>query len=403
MGSGHLRTLGFARYLPAAGWKPIVLTAHAFAYPRADPIPAGVVPDDCPVHRAPALDVSRHLAIAGKYPAFLARPDRWASWWPGGVLCGLRLIRRHRVRAIWSTYPIMTAHRIARTLSRITHLPWIADFRDPVASSVSPANPHSVAAQFRMEADVMRDASAVTFTTPGAMRDYAQRYPGVPAGGRLHVIENGYDETAFQDLPEGPLPLDGRPVVLLHSGLLYPDGRNPLPFFTALARLNASGALSEKDVQVVLRASGSHAEYAREIERLGLARIVTLAPAISNHDALVEQAQADALLLFQGSRFNRQIPAKVYEYLRIGRPILALVDAQGDTAALLRNAGAATLFSMDDIDGISTGLPAFVEAVRDRSAPVAPSHLVPIYARSAGALQLAECLDAFAGVSRVAQ
>jgi len=37
---------------------------------------------------------------------------------------------------------------------------------------------------------------------------------------------------------------------------------------------------------------------------------------------------ADALLVMQASNCNAQIPAKIYEYLRAGKPILALTDPE---------------------------------------------------------------------------
>ena len=392
MGSGHLRTLGFARHLPAFGWDPVVLSARALAYPRTAPIAAQLIPEGCMTHRALAFDARRHFGIGGKYPGFLAQPDRWSSWWPAAVVQGMRLIRRHQVCAIWSTYPIMTAHCIARTLSRITGLPWVADFRDPVASSVEAENPYAVASQQRWERRVLQDASRVVVTTPGALRAFAGSYPAAHAEGRLAVIENGYDEIAFKGLPEPPSQ-PGRPLVLVHSGLLYADGRNPAPFFAALARLQANGTLGAADVHVVLRASGSEATYTREIERLGLGEMVTLAPPASNREALEEQARADALLLFQGPRFDRQIPAKLYEYLRIGRPIFALVGEHGDTAAVLRSTDSAEPVPIDDVDAIATRLPAFVRAVREGRAPVARRQAVMGYARSAGAARLAGMLD----------
>ncbi len=392
MGSGHLRTLGFARYLPAAGWKPIILSARARAYPRTAPVVADAIPADCVVHRAFALDASRHLAIAGRYPGFLAQPDRWASWWPAAVSSGLHLIRRHNVKAIWSTYPIMTAHCIARTLSHLTNLPWIADFRDPVATSVEPGNPYSFASQHRWERRVVTDAARVVLTTPGALRACAESYPVAHAQGRLALIENGYDETAFADLP-APTVSDRRPLVFVHSGMLYADGRNPLAFFEALARLAKSGSLGPQDVRIVLRACGSEATYEGEIERLGIGHFVTLEPPVPNRNALEEQARADALLLFQGTRFNRQIPAKVYEYLRIGRPILALADEAGDTAGLLRQSGGAMLVPMNDVDAIAATLPGFIRTIRSGNASKAHAEVVAGYARSRGAATLAQLLD----------
>jgi hypothetical protein len=393
MGSGHLRTLGFARHLPDFGWDPFVLSARPLAYPRTAPIAADAIPEGCVIHRALAFDAGRHFAIAGKYPGFLVQPDRWASWWPAAVIQGLRLIRRHQVHAIWSTYPIMTAHCIAHTLSRLTGLPWIADFRDPVSSSVSATNPYAVASQQRWERRVLRGAIRTIFTTQGALHDYAERYPEADRGGRLAVIGNGYEEAAFTDLPNAPARRDGQPLVLLHSGLLYPEGRDPVPFFHALARLKAGGLAGPERFKVVLRASGWEGRYQQDIDRLGIAEIVTLAPPVGNREALIEQAGADGLLLFQGSKFNRQIPAKIYEYLRIGRPIFALVPPEGDTASALRNTGGALVTPPEDIAGIARDLSEFVHALREGRAPHASPAVVGKHSRRAGAASLADLLN----------
>lgn len=393
MGSGHLRPLGFVRHLPELGWEPIVLSVNASALPRADAKNIRLIPDGCRVHRALALDVQRHLSIRGKYPGFLAQPDRWSTWWMSAVLHGLWLIRRHRITAIWSTYPIMTAHCIAHTLNRMTGLPWIADFRDPVASSVEAGNPFSVAAQLRCEQRVLARANRIVFTTTGAMHRYAGQYPQTFREGRMAVIANGYEETAFAGLPATTEHQSCRPLRLVHSGILYPDGRDPVPFFMALANLRAAGTLTENDVSIVLRASGSETIYAEEIRCRGLESMITLAPPVSNHEALLEQAEADALLLFQGSKFDHQIPAKVYEYLRIGRPIFALVGKGGDTEALLLDTGGAQLVALDDVPGIERGLMEFISALRDRRAPVASAAVVHGYSRHQGAAALAGLLD----------
>lgn len=393
MGSGHLRTLGFVRHLPSFGWEPIVLSANEGAYPRVQADNNQLIPSDCEVHRALALDVRRHLAVNGKYFGFLAQPDGWASWWFAAVAKGMLLIRRHHVDAIWSTYPIMTAHAIAHTLSRWTGRPWLADFRDPVKSSVEAENPFSVSSQQRVEQRVLARAQHVIFTTPGAMRSYAERFPSAFREGRLSVIANGFEESVFADLPPAARE-SGRPLRMVHSGLLYPDGRNPLPFFEALAGLKNSGMIADGDVEIVLRACGSEARYAVDLRRLGLDRMVKLAPPVSNRDALCEQAQADALLLFQGRKFDRQIPAKAYEYLRIGRPIFALVSESGDTAALLRETGAATTVAMDDTGAIREQLGRFMDALREGRASTADRNVVRRYSRFEGAAALAGLLDA---------
>jgi hypothetical protein len=385
--------LGFARHLPAAGWQPVILSARAGAYPITAPVEDGIIPDGCPVYRVLALDARRHLGIGGKYPAFLAQPDRWISWYPAAVIQGLRLIRRHRIAAIWSTYPIMTAHCIARSLSRMSGLPWIADFRDPVASSIEAGNPYLAASQWRWEGRVLRDAAQTVFTTESALEAYAQRYPEASEDNRLSVIANGYEEALFEDLPPRE---DSKPVgqlTLLHSGVLYRDGRDPVPFLTALARLKAKGAIDARNLKVVLRACGSYAMYADEVQRLDIADLVELPRRVSNREALVEQANADGLLLFQGEKYDRQIPAKVYEYLRIGRPIFALVGEQGDTAALLRKTGGAAQVPLHDTDAIEVRLSGFIAALRGGGAPRVSPEVAATYSRRAGAASLARLLN----------
>jgi hypothetical protein len=392
-GSGHLRTLGFARHLPAAGWQPVILSARASAYPITAPLEQGIIPEGCPVYRVLALDARRHFGIGGKYPGFIAQPDRWISWYPAAVLQGLRLIRRHRVAAIWSTYPIMTAHCIARSLSRISGLPWIADFRDPVSGSIESNDAALVASQLRWERRVVRDAARTVFTTESASHACAQHYPDVARDNRFRVIANGYDEVLCGDLPHPEKPETAGRLVLLHSGVLYREGRDPIPFLSALARLKKAGIINARNLKVVLRACGSYAVYASEAGRLEIADIVEIAPRLSNKEALAEQAKAHGLLLFQGEKYDRQIPAKVYEYLRIGRPIFALVGEKGDTAALLRQIGAAELVAMDDINAIEAGLKRFIAALREgRAARISPEVAIR-YSRRAGAESLAALLD----------
>jgi hypothetical protein len=139
--SGIQRTVRFARWLPELGWEPIILTAHPRAYEATVEDAANEVQPGMVVCRAFALDAARHLSIAGRYPDWLALPDRWSSWWLGAVPAGLSLIRRLRPDAIWSTHPLATAHRIGATLHRLTGLPWVADFRDPMAQDGYPRMP----------------------------------------------------------------------------------------------------------------------------------------------------------------------------------------------------------------------------------------------------------------------
>ncbi len=83
-----------------------------------------------------------------------------------------------------------------------------------------------------------------------------------------------------------------------------------------------------------------HEDFLRALtDKFGLAECIELLPPIPYKDAIDEMMRADVLLILQASNCNDQIPAKLYEYLRAKRPILALTDPLGDTAKVLGEVG----------------------------------------------------------------
>jgi glycosyltransferase involved in cell wall biosynthesis len=389
--SGIQRTLKFAQYLPAHGWQPLVLSAHPRAYPDAS---GETYAGPAEVTRAFAVDSARHLAIRGRYLRLLALPDRWVGWCLGAIPAGLRLVRRARCQAIWSTYPIASAHLIGLALRRLTGLPWIADLRDPMLDDAYPTDPWMRKAAAWVERQTVRHCTRAVCTTAGAVRSYRRRYPEIPPE-RFQLIENGYDEEEFAHAVPAPRP-PGGPFVLLHSGIVYPSERDPRPLFAALGRLRREGTLVPATFRLLLRAPVHEALLAALAREHGIGDIVEIAPALPYRAALAEMLAADGLLVLQAANCNEQVPAKLYEYLRAARPILALTDPGGDTAALMRAAAIDTVTALDDADAIAQILPRFVELAGSGRAPLAAPAFVQAQARSARAVQLAALLDAVA-------
>lgn len=396
--SGIQRTLKFSQYLEGSGWQPIMLSAHPRSYQSTSTDQVGEIPKQMPVHRAFALDTSRHLSIKGRYLGLLALPDRWVSWWLGAVPAGLKLIRKYRPDVIWSTYPIATAHLIALTLHRLTGIPWIADLRDPMTDATYPPNPLTRRVYRWIEKQTITHCAKAVCTTPGTVRLYRSRFSNIPAD-RFVLIENGYDEENFQNAETivATASSGNKPFVLVHSGIIYPSERDPVPFFKALAELSRQGHLSPGEFKVVLRAT-AHDEYlGKLIAQHGIGDLVTLAPPIPYRDALSEMLTADGLLILQASNCNNQIPAKLYEYLRAQRPILALTDAQGDTAQALRNAGIDTIAPLDSKDGIMQGLLHFLNLAKNNNAPIPSKEKVLANSRRSRTMELAKLLDEISG------
>jgi glycosyltransferase involved in cell wall biosynthesis len=358
--SGIQRTLRFVQHLPAFGWQPLVLTAHPRAYERSsddltNEIPAGTV-----IRRAFALDTARHLSLGGRYAGAMARPDRWVSWRFDAVRVGLQMIRKYRPDAIWSTYPIATAHLIGAELSQRTGLPWIADFRDPMAQDGYPADPKTWQQYRHIEENALRHAACSTFTTPSAAAEYKERYP--KAAARVHVLENGYDEETFTNAAAtyAPQALNPGAVTLLHSGIVYPSERDPSQLMVALRHLHDTGAVTPGQLKVRFRAAAAEDLLHRLAAEHGVQAYVEICPPVPYREALAEMLSADGLLVMQASNCNAQIPAKLYEYLRAGRPILCLSDPAGDTASVLRAAGIDAIARLDNSADIAALLVRFL-------------------------------------------
>ncbi len=392
--SGIHRTLSFCRYLPESDWQPLVLVPKARAYPRQSDDLLSKIPQDLVVKKTFALDAARDLAIMGRYLRWSAIPDQWASWWFSAVPAGLRMIKQYRPQAIWSTYPTSSAHMIAMTLQRISGLPWIADFRDPMIYESFPTEPVTRCSRSWLERKTVQNCTRAVFVTPSAQALYRERYPSLPDS-RFTLISNGYDEESFSSL-SGAVPAStdvNRPLLLVHSGLLEPQDRNPEPFFAALAKLLEQGSIQRKKLKIILRASGDTLLYQEQIKARGLSDVVTLEPHCSYRQALEEMLSADGLLVFQGPDCNRQIPGKIYEYIRARKPILSLVDMGGDTVQLLKTLGIDTYAKIDDAEHIAQALDRFVKLVGRGQAPVASEEDVLRFSRHHKAVELAELLD----------
>lgn len=393
--SGIQRTLRFVQHLPKFGWEPLVLSADPRAYERTSDDLLADIPSATVVRRAFALDTARHLSIAGRYVGAMARPDRWVSWKYAAVREGMRMIREFKPQVIWSTYPIATAHLIGAELQRRSGLPWIADFRDPMAQEGYPADPLTWQSYKAIEEHTLQTARFSTFTTPGAARSYLARYPVDRE--RVVVLENGYDEETFAsatNVGEARRSLHPGAITLLHSGIVYPAERDPTQLFEALGQLKASGAIKPGSLVVRFRAS-VHDELLQSLAaRYNIAEFIDCQPPVPYRQALAEMLDADALLVMQAANCNEQIPAKIYEYLRANRPILTLTDPQGDTATTLHQAGATDIARLDSVTDICSILLNFLEAIREGRATLPHQQAVAGASREGRTAQLVKLLDA---------
>ena len=359
--SGIQRTLSFCKNLATqTAWDTHVLTANPSAYVATSNEQMGDIPAKCSVIRSPCLDASRHLAVSGRYLQRTALPDNWSSWPLLGFFHGRRFIRKNGIDLLWSTYPIASAHKLASKLHKSTGIPWIADFRDPmvewddVSGQWYPDNEHLRIARLRVESIVARYAERTVFCTKSAREIFLDRYKNF-CPEKAHVISNGFDESIFSRVEAGGEATHANrtranTIRILHSGTLYPGSdRGPEGFLTAVKKYLDTKDESLPTLKVVLRATGFDLETEEIVNRLGLSDIVSIEQPIAYEAAIREMFEADILLVIQGQTSNPAIPAKMYEYIRVGKPILAAVDEYGETLKLAKELGVTTWANPTDV------------------------------------------------------
>jgi glycosyltransferase involved in cell wall biosynthesis len=242
----------------------------------------------------------------------------------------------------------------------------VADFRDPWARA--PWREDRFAFEKRawtiLERAIVTRADAVLFVTETNRRDFADCY-GETVASRFHVVPNGCDLADFDGLTAAPPPA-GR-FVLLHAGSLY-GARNPAPLLRALRNAIARGAIEPARVRLRfvgrVGVTGLHAA----VRDLGLEQVVEFASHVPRRVILQEMLDASALLVVQPVT-TVSVPAKLYEYMGAGRPVLALAEPGGETAEIIRRYNAGIAVHTEDEGAIERALIALMTG-GDSFAPV---------------------------------
>ncbi len=333
---GSFRLLGFARHLPNFGWRTVVVAPPKMPWEAVDPELMSLVPTETVIEHVPFPQgrILRSLA-----------PIR--GWLMGAWRGCLRAMKRQQPDAILTSGPPHEVHLLGLWLKRRYRLPWIADFRDPWITSNwvthrKSGEERSIRTRWlaREEHVVIREADVLIVNTPNTLKALSQVYP--EAREKMVVLTNGYDPERFETLPLSPLAHSQHPRVI-HTGQIY-GGRDPRPFLDAIRMLRDERSTNGRDIRVDffgnLTDDHRHYDLNTEIRQRGLEPIVHLGGQIPYAQSLSEMVRSDILLLLNCPGQKLGVPAKLYEYIGAGRPILALAEAESDTAWVLRECGA---------------------------------------------------------------
>jgi glycosyltransferase involved in cell wall biosynthesis len=240
---------------------------------------------------------------------------------------------------VYSTSPPLAVHLAALQLKYRRRIKWIADFRDPLYGNPF-RRQHGMPARVdrAMERAIFRRADIIIANTDTAAARMRERYPMRAAA--VHHIWNGFDPGEMLGAAEIPAR---QHKVITHAGSLY-GARHPGGIIASLARLLNSGHVQPS--QVKLQLIGFIGEGCirdqQTFDTLIAAGMIDFIPRnLPRPEAQHALATADGLLLLDLNEFGAdlQVPAKLFEYLQIGRPVLAWTARNSPSERILAQSG----------------------------------------------------------------
>jgi glycosyltransferase involved in cell wall biosynthesis len=405
--AGVYRTLRFVKYLPECGWKPIVIAPDRAVYdPQwSDPaletsIPSGTIvertkvyhPIDAIEKAANYLRFRREIDTseagqgrAGEKPTegesenngrlkkfarntlglFFATPDEQIGWLPTAVKAALKLIRRHRIQAVYSTGPPHSSHLIAASIKMLTRLPMVIDFRDPWSRGTWRQHQHGLLharLQPALEKFCVKHAARVILNTPALCDEFRAAYPKQPPE-KFVAIPNGFDPDScpsLQACEENTRRDESDVAVVCHPGTVY-GKRDIRPVVAAVQELVHSGQRVKFDQIGSIENESDVKSYT---ESLGVEQDVRFHGMLPHGDTLRLMSSADIFLLCQPGT-TLQIPGKIFEMLPFGRPIVALTESTGATAEVINRFGLGVVVPPSDSAAIARAISRNLSILKD--------------------------------------
>jgi len=409
--AGVYRPLRFVRHLPLFDWQPTVISAGGTEFARYDPglltqIPA-TIDVIRPTHRldwwqrfqqrraqrarvaptsrpdgtvaagvAPRQNRARAVARAfvRRAEACWYQPDMQAGWIQPAVDAVRQVCARQRPDVIWVTGPPWSSFIAAAKASEQTGVPYVLDFR--TSWTIVPSPSEALRPRWLQKRDrrvlrrLLQNAQAVTFFYHAEAECFWRMYSGALDASRIHVIPNGFDGDI-----EAVAPRETRKLTALYTGTLS-DYRYDT-FLAAVALFVARHPECAEHLAVKF-VGEQEPEFIAQLEELGLRRVVSVHPPMPHAEVLALQTTVDVLLMLERTPVHKGYEllagAKLFGYMKAGRPILGVVPAHGEAARILREVGVSTIADAESVEEICGVLERLFKAWRhhdlDSLAPV---------------------------------
>ena len=282
-------------------------------------------------------------------------PDARMFWIRPSLRFLSNYLKTQSVDAMISTGPPHSMHLIAYGLKKkFPNIPWIADFRDPWSTIYffNHLNLTSWALQQhkKLERQVVQQADVILSVSPVITEELKRLDASHPE--KFYTLTNGFDK---DDFPAPETSNDTMSCTITYAGLIPPN-QNPRVLWQAIKELNANHLLpSSFKVQLIGKADVCVWE---DIQKYGISSFVVKTDYLPHSEVLKREQESGALLLVVYNAPNNKgiVTGKLFEYLALQKPILAIGPTDGEAAKIIHNCSAGIMVEYDDVEGMKQAL-----------------------------------------------
>lgn len=384
-----MRLLRFLKYLKQFGWQIIILTTKLNAENYVE------------TNDKSLLNIVRGIRVYGAHyigpetflhPRFLSKNDstiaprqldrriskslkslmraflynylfeREIGWLPFALVKGIKIIKTQNIKLIYASGPPFTTNLIGYLLRKISNARLIAEIRDVIYGDLWKDFKYSYVGTriSQYVADkIIRNADCVVTTSEGIKKHILFR--NIIPKDKIKIIYNGFDLPAEIKNKSNSF---FHKINIVYSGLLY-GPRVISPFLHALKELiNREPDMGTK---ILFHFAGVcyNENLQKIVDTLGLKGNVKYYGFITQSEVLNLYNIADILLLIKAPSDKISIPGKLFEYLGVKKPILALLPSDSEAANIIMRSRSGIITSPNNIKDIVKGLKLIVESYKN--------------------------------------
>ncbi|NQT00252.1 MAG: glycosyltransferase [Candidatus Omnitrophica bacterium] len=368
VGGGVIRTLKFVKYLPAFGYRPFVVSVKD-SFLLKDESLLGDIPKDILVSRVFHLDPRyllqllfkqraeqrpRGIYLEKRFPLkdFIRRvvfPDFAVGWILPAVWLGLRLMRKEKIDTIFVSVPPFSSLIVGFLLKKLTGKTLVLDYRDLLVLGKKNAKQSGLFVSLKriIERKIIACSDAIINTSEEYRQSLIDQVG--PTTKKFHLITNGFDK---QDLEFARFGDRNASFKIYYAGYLY-GNRTPFLFFDAIKELVERNTFADHlQVKIIGCVERDVLNYG-PLQFLIKNNNLSFEHFLPYREALKKLNQADVFLVTSDIDNNGMLAGKLFEYMALLKPILAVARKDSSTNKLVKklNLGiAADMFDKRSIE-----------------------------------------------------